>query len=316
MTKSKVLVTGASGYVASLMLPELRERYDLTLLDVRTTDRNGQEVPGVQICDLINQNRDDYRHFFEGMDAVVHLGFTRAEDPKNPDQQFAAEFANVQMAYNVYQVSWEQQVRRVVTASSNHAADYYEPLILAHKQDVVDPNIGRPLSDNYYGWAKEVYEHLGFVFAVGKIHGEEVQGIQANISATGGAAVQDRGRGRQLENVQIRIGGPRETDISNCKLGDLTCMRRALGAYISARDLTQLVVKSIETADIRDENGIPFQVFYGVSGNSHAFWSIVNARKVIGYEPQDNSEIRFHKEVAAHIQAAQAQSAARKNSQR
>jgi hypothetical protein len=67
-------------------------------------------------------------------------------------------------------------------------------------------------------------------------------------------------------------------------------------------------VKSIETLDIRDENGIPFQVFYGVSGNSHAFWSIVSARKVIGYEPQDNSELRFQKEIAAHIQAARAKS--------
>jgi hypothetical protein len=211
------------------------------------------------------------------------------------------------MAYNVYQVAWEEQVRRVVVASSNHAADYYEPLILAHKQDVVDPTVGRPLSDNYYGWAKEVYEHLGFAFAVGKIHGEKVQGIQAAIGPTGGASIDERARGRQLENVQIRIGGPRETDVQNCPPGDLTCVRRALGAYISARDLTQLFVKSIETADIRDEHGIPFQVFYGVSGNSHAFWSIVNARKMIGYAPQDNSEIRFQKEVAAHIEAARAQ---------
>jgi hypothetical protein len=309
MAKLKVLVTGAAGYVASLMLPELRQRYDLTLLDVRTTDRNGNEVPGVQIADLIDSNRDNYRHFFKGIDAVIHLGFTRAQDPNNSDQQFAAEMANVQMAYNIYQVSWEEGVRRLVVASSNHAADYYEPLILAHKQDVVDPNVGRPLSDNFYGWAKEVYEHLGFVFAVGKIHGEKVQGIQAAIGATGGAAIEDRARGRQLENVQIRIGGPRETDVANCPLGDLTCVRRALGAYISARDLTQLFVKSIETPDIRDENGIPFQVFYGISGNSHGFWSIVNARKIIGYEPQDNSELRFQKEVAAHFQAAQAKSA-------
>ena len=81
-------------------------------------------------------------------------------------------------------------------------------------------------------------------------------------------------------------------------------MRRALGAYISARDLTQLFVKSIETRDIRDEHGIPFQIFYGVSGNSHGFWSIVNARKVIGYAPQDNSEIRFQEAIQAHIRAA------------
>lgn len=309
MSKAKVLVTGASGYIASLVLPELRDRYELTLLDVRTTDRNGNEVPGIQIADLIDKNRDNYRHFFKAIDAVVHLGFTRAQNRNDSDQQFDAEFANVQMAYNVYQVAWEEEVRRVVVASSNHAADYYEPLILAHKQDVVDPTVDRPLSDNYYGWAKEVYEHLGFVFAVGKIHGEAIQGIQARIGPTGGASIEDRGRGRQLENVQIRIGGPRETDVSNCPPGDLTCVRRALGAYISARDLSQLVIKSIETADIRDENGIPFQVFYGVSGNSHAFWSIVNARKVIGYEPQDNSELRFQNEIAAHIQAAQAQSA-------
>ena len=54
MTKAKVLVTGASGYIASLILPGLRDRYDLTLLDVRTTDRNGQEVAGIQIADLID----------------------------------------------------------------------------------------------------------------------------------------------------------------------------------------------------------------------------------------------------------------------
>ncbi len=309
MTKTKVLVSGASGYIASLILPELRKRYDLTLLDVKSTDRSGQEVPGVQFADLIDKNRENYRHFFTGVDAVVHLGFTRAQDRDDSDQQFDAEFSNVQMAYNVYQTAWEEGVRRVVMASSNHAADYYEPLILAHKHDIVDPYVGRPLSDNYYGWSKEVYEHLGFVFAVGKIHGAKIQGIQSAIGPTGGASVDERARGRQLENVQIRIGGPRETDVENCPLGDLTCMRRALGAYLSARDLTQLVVKSIETVDIGDENGIPFQVFYGISGNSHAFWSILSARKVIGYEPQDNSELRFQKEIAAHIRAAEAKSA-------
>jgi hypothetical protein len=309
MTKNKVLVTGASGYIASLILPGLREHYELILLDVKTTDRSGNDVPGVQIADLIDKNRDHYRHFFKGVDAVVHLGFTRAKDRDDTDQQFDAEFANVQMAYNIYQTCYEEGVRRVVIASSNHAADYYEPLILTHKHDVVDPNAGRPLSDNYYGWAKEVYEHLGFVFAVGKMHGEKIQGIQASIGNTGGASIDQYAGGRQLENVQIRIGGPRETDIERCKLGDLTCVRRALGAYISARDLTQLIVKSIEAPDIRDENGIPFQVFYGISGNSHAFWSIVNARKIIGYEPQDNSELRFYKEVARHFEAAQAKSA-------
>ena len=37
------------------------------------------------------------------------------------------------------------------------------------------------------------------------------------------------------------------------------------GAYLSARDCSQLFIKSIDTPDIRDEHGIPFQVFYGIS---------------------------------------------------
>lgn len=35
-----------------------------------------------------------------------------------------------------------------------------------------------------------------------------------------------------------------------------------------------------------------------------ACWSIVNARKVLGYAPEDNSVVRFAAQVAQHIQAA------------
>lgn len=307
MTKRKVLVTGASGLIASLLLPALAGRYDLTLVDVRSTDPHGNPLQGIQIADLTDPNRDAYRHLFSGMDAVVHLGFVRPQNEKDPDQRFRAEFANVQMAYNVYQVAWEERVRRVVVASSNHAADYYESLLLDHEMDVVTTEM-RALSDNYYGWAKEVYEHLGFVFAVGKIHGEEMtDSIQGAIGRHGGATVVERGRGYQLENVQIRIGGPRETDLENCPKGDLRCVRRALAAYISGRDMAQLFIKSLEVDNIRDEHGVPFQVFYGISGNSHGFWSIANARRIIGYEPQDNSEIKFQAQIAEHIRAAQTQ---------
>jgi hypothetical protein len=265
--------------MAGLLLPAFRERYDLTLLDIRTTDRDAVEVEGVQIADLMNRDRDTYRHHFRGADAVVHCGFVHAQDPGDSDQRFFAELANVEMAYNVYQTAWEEKVRRVVVASSNHAADYYEGLILDKQWDVVAPDM-RALSDNYYGWAKEVYEHLGFVFATGTPNGSP------------------------LENVQIRIGGPRETDVANAPLGDLTRVRRALAVYMSQRDMVQLFVKSIETDDIRDEHGVPFQIFYGISDNPHAFWSIVNARKIIGYAPQDNSEIRFKDLIDAHIRAA------------
>mgnify|MGYP001053229284 CR=1 FL=1 len=290
MTQRKVVVTGAAGKIAGQVLPALRARYDLTLLDVRTTNRAGAVVEGIQSADLVDCNRDQYRQHFRGADAVVHFGFVGNSDPNagnDTDRRFWNELANVEMAYNLYQTALEEGVRRVVVASSNHAADYYESLILDGQMDFVDPN-GRALSDNYYGWAKETYEHLGFVFAAGK------QAKPSNGNPD---------EARQLEVVQIRIGGPRETDVAHCKPGDLRCVRRALGAYISERDMQQLFVKSIETPDIRNEQGVPFQIFYGISANSHAFWSIANARKVIGYAPEDNSEIRFQTLIAEHIAA-------------
>lgn len=292
----KIVVTGAAGKVAGQVLPALRQRYELVLLDVTQTNRLGQTLADIQIADLVDRNRDNYRQHFRGVDAVVHFGFVGSSNPaqgNDSDLRFQNELANVQMAYNLYQTALEEGVRRVVVASSNHAADYYEPLILDGQRDFVDPN-ERALSDNYYGWAKETYEHLGFVFAAGKQ-------ARPNRVFTSGAVPAS---GRQLEVVQIRIGGPRETDVAACKLGDLRCMRRALAVYISDRDLQQLFVKSIETPHIRDEQGIPFQIFYGISANSHAFWSIANARKLIGYAPEDNSEIRFHAQIAAHLAAA------------
>jgi hypothetical protein len=278
--RRKVVVTGAAGLIAGQVLPYFRERYDLTLLDIRAADRHGTPVEDIQIADLMDRDRDAYRRHFRGADAVIHFGFVRAQDPGESEQRFRAEFANIEMAYNVYQTAWEEGVRRVVVTSSNHAADYYERLILDHKWDFVYPDTFA-LSDNFYGWAKIAYETLGFVYASGGVEG------------------------RPLENVQIRIGGPRETDVARCPLGDLTCMRRALAVYLSERDMAQLYIKSVETEDIRDENGVPFQIFYGISDNPHAFWSIANARKVIGYAPEDNSEIRFSDLIAEHIAAAQ-----------
>jgi len=264
--KRTVVLTGAAGLMAGRILPALRERYDLVLVDIKNTNRDGQEVEGVNLTNLLDRDRDTYRAYFRGADAVVHSTFVKAE---RPEDKYWAEADNVNMAHNVYQTCVEENVRRVVAISSNHAADYYERLIWKDRMSFVTPEMA-PLSDNFYGWAKAACELLGFAYATGQLS-----------------------EGKKLEVVQLRIGGPRETDIDRCPPGDLKKMHRALGAYLSLRDQVQLTVKSIETKNIEDENGVPFQIFYGVSANTHNFWSIANSRKVIGYEPEDNSAIRF-----------------------
>src|SRR5439155_10687060 len=96
MAKRAVIVTGAAGYVAVRMLPALRDRYDLTLLDVATRDRDGAEVSGVIVADLTNPNRDTYRQHFRGADAVIHCAFVRA---RPGEDRFISESANVNLAF-------------------------------------------------------------------------------------------------------------------------------------------------------------------------------------------------------------------------
>lgn len=280
MPRKRLVVTGACGYVVQRMWKELNARYDVVALDVTATRRDGVEVPGVRVCDLASDDRDGYREHFRGADAVFHSAFVSAPGLDasnfldNSEAKFRAEHRNVAMAYNVYMTALEEGASRVVVASSNHAADWYERLIWAGRFDVVTPDMPA-LSDNWYGWAKAAYEHMGFVFATG-------QGLPG-----------------RLEVVQLRIGGPRDdADLGSVAPGDIQKMHRGLGAYLSQRDQVQLVTKSIDTANIDDEQGVPFQVFYGVSGNSHNFWSIANARRVIGYAPQDNSQVNFADRIA------------------
>jgi len=145
--------------------------------------------------------------------------------------------------------------------------------------EMIDPDLA-PRSDNWYGWAKGAYELLGFVFASGQVNG------------------------RKLEVVQWRIGGPREDDIDRVKPGDVRGMHRALGAYYSRRDQVQQTIRMVETENIADEHGVPFLIVYGISGNTHRFWSIANAREKLGYNPEDDSQVTFVDKIAALARAA------------
>jgi hypothetical protein len=286
MSKRRVVLTGAAGYIAQRMYKELADRWDLVPIDVQATTRGGgASVPGIIVADLTRPNRDEYRLHFRGADAVIHCGYVRAPGldattwQNNSDAKFWAEHQNVALAYNVYRTALEEGVRRVVVASSNHAADYYERLIWAGQMEMVTPEMPHR-SDNWYGWAKAAYELLGFVFATGKVDG------------------------RKLEIVQWRIGGPRDDDIHGVAPGDIKVMHRALGAYLSQPDQVQQAIRMVETESIVDEHGVPFLIVYGISGNTHRFWSIANARAKLGYEPAHDSQVVFADEIAKLARAA------------
>ena len=298
MAKMRVLVTGAAGYIASQMLPTFRERYDLVLVDVTDTDRDGNSVEGVVKANLIDPDRSGYEALFQGRRRRRPSGLPptlrRGHRPLLPREE------NVEMAYNVLRTSYDSGVGRVAMASSNHAADWYEhALIHRRKMEVLDP-YALPLSDNFYGWAKATYEHMGFVFACGFPGFQDLAGREYHTSGLT--------PGRRMGAVMVRIGAPRELRLGNYE-GAVANFKRDLGAYISPRDITQLFVKSIETPNIDNEHGIPWQVVYGISNNTRAFWSLANARSVLGYEPEDDAEVKFAEDVAEFKESAGADAA-------
>lgn len=292
MSDRKVLMTGAAGYIASQLLPTFRERYDMVMIDVSAQNRHGERVRGVKLADLLAPDHSEYGEHFQGVDAVVHLAFRPHSG--DPIDHFFDEKANVEMAYNVLRAAYEAEVPRVVVASSNHAADWYEhALIHQRKMESLDP-YKLPLSDNFYGWAKATYEHLGFLFACGAFDSKLDSGDEHLPSGHPTS---------KMSVIMVRIGAPRELDIKNY-VGAQEAYKRDLGAYISQRDLTQLFVKAIETPNVDNEDGISWQVVYGISNNTRAFWSLVNARSVLGYHPEDDSEVRYARDIQEFLLGA------------
>jgi hypothetical protein len=263
-----ILLTGATGYIAGQLLPALRERYDLRLVDVRDTDRDGNRVDGVQVLDILEADRAEVERLFDGVDTVVHCGYIRPR----PDHFYEDERKNVDLMQRVFDVAMAAGVRRVVAASTNQAAKWYEQPYYAGRRDRVTPE-DYPRPDTFYGWAKVAYESLGFLYACGSL-------------------------GRKLEVVMIRIVAPRDIDAADFADQPVKRYLRDIAGYISERDIQQLFVKSIDTPEIEDPYGVPFHIFYGVSNNARTFWSITNAREVIDYQPVDDSEVRFRDDIA------------------
>jgi len=286
----KVLITGAAGHVGTLALPGLSGGHALRLADIKTPAVPLAQGQFVQI-DLLAASDVHLAALFQGIDVVVHSAYIPSGDPDvysaMPPQieRFETEFANVRVAQRVYRAALEAGARRVVMVSSNHAADWYEHAQVHERaRDMVYPT-ALPLADNFYGWSKASYELLGYPYACGTF-------------------------GRALEVVNLRIGSPYPIHAARYAPGappaassltrqtGVAGFKRALGAWLSDRDCAALVRCAVEAAQVAPAGAVPWMIAYGISDNTRAFWSLESARRYLGYQPQDDSEITY----AADIQ--------------
>lgn len=276
---ARVLITGAAGQIAQQIVAKLAEHHELVLVDKSRDDRS----TGIKALDILSDNGDELSRVMHGVDTVIHLAWVPPRksapgadgaptEPASPWANYEIEKLNIDLAQRVYQTALESGVARVVVGTSNHASAWHETLYYQGLKQTVYPT-EYPKPSSLYGWAKVAIESLGFVYASGAF-------------------------GRELEVVCVRIGVPRVPVFIDEPGFRAPKYFRDLAGYISPGDSARLFQRAIEAKDISDEYDVPFIVVYGISNNTRRYWSLENARRVLGYEPLDDSERLFSEDIA------------------
>jgi uronate dehydrogenase len=147
---SRLLLTGAAGYLGRELRPRLKAYCDV----LRLSDRNdlGNAAEGEEVQITLLENKDQVTTLLQGVSAVVHLGGVSTEQAW--DTILAG---NISGMVNLYEAARLQGVKRIVFASSNHVTGFY-------RQDEVVNTRMPPKPDGFYGLSKAFGEDLAQLY--------------------------------------------------------------------------------------------------------------------------------------------------------
>lgn len=148
-----VVITGAAGGVGRFLRPRLaRTGRRLRLHDIVPIALASDEAASVATAPLTDTAVLD--ELLHGADAVIHLaGQSRESDMRDVLEN------NAYGTYLLMEAALRAGVKRVVLASSNHAAGFYE-----RSESLLPANaVVRP--DTLYGWSKAAMEAMGSLYA-------------------------------------------------------------------------------------------------------------------------------------------------------
>lgn len=212
----------------------------------RLVDRDGAQIPNAGAEGIVTADLADLdacQQVCQSMDMVVHL----AADPSTSADFYGSLLDNnIKAAYNIFRAAKDQGCQRVIFASSIQTIEGY-PL-----DTQVHPEMP-PKPMNLYAAAKIFGEAMCHYFA----YAEGLSCIAIRVGAFSGN--------------HDYVAHPEDLD------------GRTLSAYVSARDLTHLIVQCLETPDL------PFAIFQAVSDNRFKRMDISSARRLVNYQPQDDA---------------------------
>ena len=179
-------------------------------------------------------------------DVVIHLA--AASRPEMPWEDMLK--VNIIGTRNIYECCRKYKVKKVIFTSSNRVTGAYEgfPKKLHKQKNPKKIKSSDPVApDSEYGTCK----------AFGEIIARQYFEMY------------------KINSICLRLGSVMADDHPK---GDA----RRMKAWLSYRDLVQLIEKSIKTK-------IKFGIYYGISRNKGRFFDISNTMKDLGYKPKDDS---------------------------
>lgn len=182
---------------------------------------------------------------------------------------------NIGGTYNIFAAAKDKGVRRVIYASSIHAISGYPRGHQVHTTEPVNPG-------DLYGVSKCFGEALGRYMA-------EREGVQC---------------------IAVRIGAfqPLKTARDRKSIG-------LIDAYVSKRDLNQLLQKAVEAEHLQ------WAVVQALSDNAFNRMDISDARELLNYQPQDDlsemnpalEKLHLHDSLADHHMTDESKSGMRED---
>lgn len=165
--RKKIVLTGATGNIGSVLTPYLHESYDLTLVDLDLSDISDSLKDTIELIETDLSDPDNTKGILENADYLIHL----AGDPR-PDADFYESLldANFKATFNLFTEAVKTKgLKRILFASSIHAVGGY-PLDTQVNTDMY------PRPADLYGVSKAYMEVLASHFAFKE--GKEFIGIR------------------------------------------------------------------------------------------------------------------------------------------
>ena len=144
----RILITGASGAVGTVLVKGLRDRYSL---------RGFDRVPMDELDDMVVGELTDFEvvaRATHGMEAVVHL----AGNPLGSAPWEEILNSNIIGTYNLFEAARQSGVRRVVFASR-------AGLLAPYPEEITRTIDMPPRPESYYSISKVFGENLGYMYA-------------------------------------------------------------------------------------------------------------------------------------------------------